>query len=96
MVFYALENITVIFLWDPPLGVGDEAVVDNYVITISPRPLSHNTSIFTISPPLNVTIDYNVRYTARIVAVNCYGESDYDSTEIIGKHMIARLEHRYS
>ena len=70
------ENNTVIFEWDPPQGMGPELVVDNYRITISPAPLSHTMINLVESSPWNVTLDYNVVYTANITAINCAGETE--------------------
>ena len=70
------ENNTVTFEWDPPQGMGPELVVDNYRIIISPAPLSHTMINLVESSPWNVTLDYNVIYTANITAINCAGESE--------------------
>ncbi len=64
------------FEWDPPLGIGPEAIVDNYTITITPEPVSHPISNEVLASPWNVTLNYNVIYTATITAVNCNGDSD--------------------
>ncbi len=69
-------DINVMFEWDPPPGSGPEAIVDNYTITITPAPVSHPISNVIVAPPLNVTLDYNVIYTATVTAVNCAGDSD--------------------
>ena len=55
--------------------MGPELVVDNYRITISPAPLSHAIINLIESSPWNVTLDYNVIYTANITAINCVGET---------------------
>jgi len=74
---FDLEVTTTIrFEWDPPPGRGPETVVDNYLISIAPRPLSHPINNRVNSAPWNVTIDYNIQYEATITAVNCAGESD--------------------
>ena len=70
------ENNTVTFKWDPPQGLGPELVVDNYRIIISPAPLSHTVVNLVESSPWNVTLDYNVVYTANITAINCAGETE--------------------
>ncbi len=64
------------FEWDVPPGSGPEAIVDNYTITITPAPVSHPISNVVLASPWNVTLDYNVIYTATITAVNCAGKSD--------------------
>ncbi len=74
---------TVTFEWDPPPGIGPEAIVDNYTISIIPKPLSHPILSVGLSSPWNVTLDYNVNYRATIVAVNCAGESDSLGLNII-------------
>ena len=76
---YNDENLTVIFLWDEPQGSGPQIIVDNYIITISPSPLSPSYSNILPNVPLalNVTLSYNVLYTmATITASNCAGESE--------------------
>ncbi len=67
---------TVMFEWDSPGGSGSEAIVDNYTITVNPMPVSHPISNVVLSSPWNVTLSYNVIYTATIAAVNCIGESN--------------------
>ncbi len=69
-------NITVMFEWDSPGGSGPEAIVDNYTITVNPMPVFHPISNVVLSSPWNVTLSYNVIYTATITAVNCAGESN--------------------
>ncbi len=64
------------FEWDPPPGSGPEAIVDHHTITITPAPVSHPISNVVLASPWNVTLSYNIIYTATITAVNCAGESD--------------------
>ena len=64
------------FEWDVPPGSGPEAIVDNYTITITPAPVSHPISNVVLASPWNVTLNYNVIYTATITAVNCAGDSE--------------------
>ena len=64
------------FNWDPPPGSGPEAIVDNYNITITPAPVSHSSYNVVTAPPWNVTLNYNVIYTATVTASNCAGDSD--------------------
>ena len=70
------DNSIVTFEWDPPQGMGPELVVDNYRIIITSIPLSPTTIYLVELSPWNVTLDYNVIYTANITAINCAGESE--------------------
>ncbi len=74
--FDTVINTTIRFEWDPPKGIGVETVVDFFSISISPRPLSQPALSLVYATPWNVTIDYNVQYTATIAAANCAGESE--------------------
>lgn len=69
------SDVTITLTWDPPSGSGPETVVDNYIISVTPMPVSHSVTSIVLSPPWIVTLDYNQTYTATIVAVNCAGES---------------------
>ena len=82
----AMDTI-VTFAWDPiPQGSGPEAIVDNYTVYISPRPMSDLNIIVTGSPPLSIALDHNVPYSVSITASNCAGESDNETVLIeIGK-----------
>ena len=75
MEYFAYSNNTITFDWDPPQGVGPEAIVDYYVIAISPAPLSHPILNNVSSSPWNVTVAYNTGYSVNITAVNCAGRS---------------------
>ena len=70
-----MSNITITLEWNPPLGSGQEAVVNHYEILVTPRPLSHPTFNTIFATSWNVTMKYNVEYTAIISAVNCVGKS---------------------
>lgn len=72
-----LFNTTVTFRWDPPPGSGVKTIVDKYIFSIYPLSLSHPTSNFVYSEVVDVTLEYNLEYTATLIAVNCAGESDY-------------------
>ena len=61
--------------WDPAQGSGPEAVVDYYVISISPAPPYQPSINMESSPPWNVTLAHNQLYTGNITAINCAGES---------------------
>ncbi len=77
-------NVSVLLEWDPPPGSGPEAIVDNYTISITPKPLSHPSLNVVLSTPLTVTLDYNIIYTAIIIATNCAGESSpFELTNIV-------------
>ncbi len=71
-----MVNTTLTFEWDPPQGSGSEVIVDYYIISISPRPLSHSITNVVPSFPWNVTLAHNTVYSANITAVNCAGVSD--------------------
>ena len=90
--YFTPENITVIFEWDPPQGLGPEVVVDYYRITISPAPLSHPSINSVNSSVWNVTLNYNTPYTANATAVNCAGESTSVALEDIefGNFIVAQ------
>ena len=74
--FYESANTTLVFKWDPPQGSGPAAIVDNYIVSIFPRPLSHPTLNNMIGfPPWNVTLSHNTAYNISITAINCAGAS---------------------
>ena len=72
---YTVADVTVLFEWSEPQGSGPEAVVDNYIIVITPPPLSPaQVSVVPNYPQaLNVTLAYNTSYSATITAENCAG-----------------------
>ncbi len=76
--YYTVSNLTLTFEWDEPQGSGPQAVVDNYTISISPRPLYPSDTNIRPSLPrsFNVTLNYNTMYMATISAENCAGKSD--------------------
>ena len=87
--FYSNSNLTVLFQWDEPQGEGVQAIVDNYTIDISPRPLypSEYSIVLPNSPQsLNVTINYNTNYIATITAENCAGPSQPFNYPNIGEY----------
>ena len=77
-VIYTVENLTVTFEWDEPRGSGPEVVVDTYIITIYPSPLTPSDVNRLPNSPLafNATLDYNTTYMATITAENCAGRSE--------------------
>ena len=75
------------FEWNEPLGSGPESIVDNYIVAISPSPLSPSAVNTLPNSPLalNVTLDYNTTYVASITAENCAGLS--------GTFVLAEIEY---
>ncbi len=67
---YTEVAVTIIFVWD----LGD-TLISNYTVSISPKPISHPVTYVVLSPPLFVSLKYNVTYTAAIFATNCAGDS---------------------
>ena len=71
----SLDTI-VTFQWNPPQGSGPETIVDSYKISITPRPVSHPVlNVVSYTTSWNVTLYFNVEYSATIIAVNCAGDS---------------------
>ena len=67
------------FEWDLPQGSGPEAIVDNYIISILPSPLSSpGTNVFFVplNTAWNVTLNHNEQYSINLTALNCAGDSD--------------------
>lgn len=77
-VVFMDSNITITFEWEAPQNSGADAVVDYYIITISPSPFSQSTVNTLPNTPsaFNVTLDYNTGYMASILAENCAGRSN--------------------
>ena len=65
-------NQTLTLEWDLPQ---DMVRVDYYIVTVTPQPLSHPISNEVMSPPWNVTVEFNIIYISTITAVNCAGPS---------------------
>ena len=92
---FTVSNVTVMFAWDEPLGSGPEAVVDNYIVTVSPSPLfpSANNTLPNTPLSLNVTLDYNTTYVVSITAENCAGLSqaftlpEFEYSKILPNHI---------
>ena len=74
--FHESNYSTLTFSWDPPQGSGPEAVVEYYVVSFSPAPVSHSVANMVQSSPWNVTLAHNIVYRINVTAVNCAGESD--------------------
>ena len=73
--YHRTSNITVTFEWIPPQGSGPAVIVDTYEVSIMPRSLSHPISNVISTLSWNVTLNYNMEYTATITAENCAGAS---------------------
>lgn len=73
-----MSNVTILLEWSQPQGSGPQAVVDNYIIIITPLPLllSQVTMLPNYFQALNVTLDYNTSYNATITSENCAGKGD--------------------
>ncbi len=74
--YFTSIGAVVMLEWNPPKSSGPEGVVENYIISILPMPVSHPISNIINSTSWNVTLDYNVMYSATITAQNCAGESE--------------------
>lgn len=75
--FHGILETTFTLDWDlPSWNGGPAAIIDHYIIYISPIPLLHSARNFVPSPPWNVTLAHNTPYTINITAVNCAGESN--------------------
>lgn len=72
-----LSNTTITFSWDPPQGYGVKTVVDYYLLSITPTSLYPPPSTVVNGTSVNVTVQYNLDYTATLSAVNCAGEGSY-------------------
>lgn len=70
-----MMDTTITLEWDLPQGSGPETIVDSYIISISPSPLSHPAVNWILFSPWNVTLAHNITYSINISAVNCVGES---------------------
>ena len=77
-------GLNVTFGWNPPVALGPEAIVDSYIISIIPEPLSHPISSKVNSTRLKVTLLYNEEYTVTVTSVNCAGASNpLEATNIV-------------
>ena len=80
-IIYQIDNIIIIFKWDPQAR---QDVVENYSITITPVPKSLPNGFPTVrQSPWIVALDYNIIYNVSIAAVNCAGRSETVSIENI-------------
>ena len=75
-VYYYILNYTVSLKWNLPVERSPSFTVDRYILSIKPKPVSQPTSNEIYSTIWNVTLNYNIEYTATITAVNCAGESN--------------------
>ncbi len=70
----AVQNVTIgnsasiTLTWSPPSFTGGVSV--NYVLTISPPPLSES-SVIVETTSTQITVSYNTPYNVTIRAVNC-------------------------
>ena len=81
-MYNAILNYTISLQWNPPEGSGSATVIDKYILSVTPKPVSHPISNEVYSTIWNVTLNYNTVYTATITAVNCVGKSN--TTELSG------------
>ncbi len=77
-VDFTITNVTVTFEWNEPQGSGPQAIVDNYIVIITPLPLYPSDIIVLPNSllTLDVTLNYNTMYRATITAENCAGMSE--------------------
>ena len=74
---------TIVFEWDLPQGSGPAAIVDYYIISISPKPPSHPSTNAVSQSPWNVSLVHNTEYSVNITSVNCAGQGHtFTFTEI--------------
>ena len=73
--YHGILQTTLTLVWDPPVGRGPHAVVDNYAISISPASPHHPERIQVFTTQVNVTLDHNEVYNVSLIAANCFGES---------------------
>lgn len=78
-----VSDISITLSWDEPAGVGAEAIVDQYMVSFTPQPLSDLAVNYISALSFNVTLKYNELYNAGIRAENCAGSSVTSSRDII-------------
>ena len=67
-------NISIVTLqWTPPEYTGGVDI--NYVLTVSPRPVTSESTFTTLSSNTGITVSYNIQYNITIIAENCAGSS---------------------
>ncbi len=70
-------NIQIFFEWETPSGIGPEFFIQSYNISILSSEYGYNSyNVTSATTTLNVTLNYNVDFTASVVSVNCAGESE--------------------
>lgn len=69
------QNITVTFEWNPANGTGAEYFVESYSVSLSSELEEYYYQESIHLEAINLTLDYNVNYTATVVSLNCAGES---------------------
>lgn len=72
----SMTDTSIDLAWDAPEGDGAESLVDHYILSISPPPLSAPMeTVVPASPWSTVLISSIEVYTASVTAVNCNGNS---------------------
>ena len=71
-----MAYVEVFFKWIAPLGIGPGYFIQNYSVNIVSETESYSYNFASAVTTLNASLNYNVNYTASVVAINCAGESD--------------------
>jgi hypothetical protein len=74
-------HVRINLTWEAPVGEGGEAIVDYYLVSVTPPPLYHQENVTTLS--LQVLLQYNQSYSAIISPVNCAGTEYYSISPVI-------------
>ena len=85
-----VSNLNVRIEWEQPTGKGPKFIVEWYQFSIESEFGLHNSSGTVFSTSLDVSLAFNVYYTASVIAVNCVGESSQLIVKdiLFGKHKI--------
>ena len=74
--YHRHRETTVTIEWNPPpRNSSPAAVVDSYIISFLPAPISHSTKNVLLALLFNVSLAHNTFYDINVTAVNCAGES---------------------
>ena len=73
------DSSTVTIEWTPPTNSFIE-----YAITTTPIPISHNTSVTTTSPTIDIIVEYNRDYTITVSIETCAGPRQTTTTVFVG------------